>query len=417
MAELILVTVLCWIVFDPVLVITHDLNLPMGYDADRLCLIKLSCEQEGNPLYHEEDQDSAALVNALFQLTAKAATFEGVERTAPLLGYLFPGSQGNGYTFVFAAGDTIPENVGWMEFIPHTGFFETYGFRPGIGRTLEELSDYPYTGNEMVITEDLALKLFHTKDVRNCNAGDGAPGDSAEVYPIVGAIGAFKYYAPYRPLPSKFYPQTELNEEKLKKNAQILVRLKEGVNKQQFLTQFRNWMPTEMRRGNLFARRVISYEQLLDSTTNSEAMPKLRRGYLSALFFLVNLCLGVIGTFWLQTRSRREEVGVLLSFGGTPGYVIRVLLGEGVLLTLVSSLIGHAGYLTYLHFWGEGFTKSFSLNEVRYLDSSWLDTFSTHALGEAGIITAILLVVVLIGVYIPARAASRVNPVEALRDE
>jgi ABC-type antimicrobial peptide transport system permease subunit len=195
------------------------------------------------------------------------------------------------------------------------------------------------------------------------------------------------------------------------------VRLKEGVNKQQFLTQFRNWMPTEMRRGNLFARRIISYDQLLDSTTNSEAMPKLRRGYLSALFFLVNLCLGVIGTFWLQTRSRREEVGVLLSFGGTPGYVIRVLLGEGVLLTLVSSLIGHAGYLTYLHFWGEGFTKSFSLNEVRYLDSSWLDTFSTHALGEAGIITAILLVVVLIGVYIPARAASRVNPVEALRDE
>jgi ABC-type antimicrobial peptide transport system permease subunit len=33
------------------------------------------------------------------------------------------------------------------------------------------------------------------------------------------------------------------------------------------------------------------------------------------------------------------------------------------------------------------------------------------------IITVILLLVVLIGVYIPARAASRVNPVDALRDE
>jgi ABC-type antimicrobial peptide transport system permease subunit len=47
----------------------------------------------------------------------------------------------------------------------------------------------------------------------------------------------------------------------------------------------------------------------------------------------------------------------------------------------------------------------------------WLDDYTLHALGVGAIITVVLLLVVLIGVYIPARAASRVNPVEALRDE
>ena len=38
-AELILVTVLSWLMLDQVLVMTYDLNLPKGYDHDNLCVI------------------------------------------------------------------------------------------------------------------------------------------------------------------------------------------------------------------------------------------------------------------------------------------------------------------------------------------------------------------------------------------
>ena len=66
-----------------------------------------------------------------------------------------------------------------------------------------------------------------------------------------------------------------------------------------------------------------------------------------AAFFLVNLCLGVIGTFWLQTRTRREEVGVMLSFGATRSDIVRLLMGEGTVLTVVASLTGFLLYLQY----------------------------------------------------------------------
>lgn len=36
LAELILVAILSWAIFDPVLVVTYERHLPLGYDADRL---------------------------------------------------------------------------------------------------------------------------------------------------------------------------------------------------------------------------------------------------------------------------------------------------------------------------------------------------------------------------------------------
>ena len=48
-----------------------------------------------------------------------------------------------------------------------------------------------------------------------------------------------------------------------------------------------------------------------------------------ALFFFVNILLCMIGTFYLRTRKRSEEAGVMRSFGASRGFIIREMLGEG----------------------------------------------------------------------------------------
>ena len=45
MAELILVAVLSWVIFDPVIVVTYDRQRPLGYDADRLCMVSVAMLQ------------------------------------------------------------------------------------------------------------------------------------------------------------------------------------------------------------------------------------------------------------------------------------------------------------------------------------------------------------------------------------
>lgn len=132
------------------------------------------------------------------------------------------------------------------------------------------------------------------------------------------------------------------------------------------------------------------------------------------MFFLVNLCLGVAGTFWMQTRSRSEEVGVMLSFGANPRHILRMLIGEGWIQTTLATLIGCLGYFNFALKDGL-FTNAWNPGELSpdYL----INSFGWHFLLVSLLVWLILLLVVTIGVYIPARRLAAINPVEALRDE
>lgn len=412
LAELVLVSIISWVVLDPVIVVTHDRNIPSGYDADRLCMVSVKALQPSAMGYDPAAQDSATLVDSYLHLVRRAADFEGVEMTTPVLGFCYPNSQGNSNTGLVAEGDSIQVPVMQMYFMPHTRFFETYGFKPGEGWTPAELSDYNYTPDDMVLTENAAEKLFHTKNAAGKRCIKGREKDSLFVR-VVGNIGTIKAYSEWRPTPIAFRPIFALTEY-IPDYAHILIRLKKGVSMQRFLHEFRPWMVKELKQGNLFARTVSSYEQLIEEYENYSSTPIYRRNLAMALFFLVNLCLGVAGTFWLQTRTRREEVGVMLSFGATPGRIVRLLMGEGAVLTLIASAISFFIYLQYAV--KEGLHKGLCwMQSVN--DGYWVSDFTQHFLIVSGIIFLLLLAVVWVGIYLPARSISRISPTEALRDE
>ena len=57
--------------------------------------------------------------------------YPDVEQATPVLSFVYPGSQGSSTSSLLAEGDTIGHDLMYVEFLPHTHFFETYGFRPG----------------------------------------------------------------------------------------------------------------------------------------------------------------------------------------------------------------------------------------------------------------------------------------------
>ncbi len=428
LAELVLVSIISWVIGDPVIVVTHDRNIPLGYDADRLCLVSLAALQPNAPGYNVEAQDSASLVDGYLSLVRHAKGFEGVELAAPLLGFCYPNSQGNGNTSYIAEGDTVPHQIMWMQFLPHTQFFETYGFRPGTGRTPEQLSDYAYTQQDIVLTENAAHEIFGNKDAQGKRTVSYSQGDTL-YKSVVGTLGTIKPYSDWRPTSVVFIPTLSIDANDIPNYAQILIRLKEGVSMERFIHDFRPWMLKEMRRGNLFARSIRSYSDLIADRETASSAPIYRRNLAMGVFFLVNLYLGVIGTFWLQTRTRREEVGVMLSFGATPRRIICQLLGEGAVLTVLASLTGFFIYLQYAAREGlnngvnwnnspvTAWTSNFGTAAVEPLETYWISDFAQHFCIVSVIILLILLAVVLIGIYIPARSISRIPPTEALREE
>lgn len=412
LAELILVAILSWYIFDPVMVVTYERHLPLGYDADRLCMVSVGMLPQEAPGYEPQAADSASLMQTYLNLVDRARQHPDVEQATPVLSFVYPGAMGNGTSSFIAEGDSVAHTALFIEFLPHTHFFETYGFQSGKGSmSATQLSDLD-NGDYYIMTEDLLEGMFRTHIYRNQRCWKVNGTDTCYTA-VKGTVKSCKYLSDKRPVPIVFMPLQNPDIRSSLDNMRIVVRLKEGVRMERFLHDFRSWMLRQLRIGNLYARELQSYDEINAAREFSDSTVLYRRSLSIALFFLVNLCLGVIGTFWMQTRTRREEVGVMLSYGATPHRIRLLLLGEGTALTTLATFIGCFIYLQYA--FSEGLNTGSSLMEA--VTPSWVDNFGLHFFFVSLMVYVILLLVVWIGIYIPARRISSISPTEALRDE
>jgi len=109
---------------------------------------------------------------------------------------------------------------------------------------------------------------------------------------------------------------------------------------------------------------------------------------------------GIYGVMsYLVTQSTRE-IGVRIALGAQPRQVRGVVIGHGMLLAGLGAIVGVAG----------------SLALTRLLRSQLYGVTPTDAL-TLGAVTALLLLVALAACVIPARRATRVDPMVALRYE
>lgn len=412
LAELILVAILSWAIFDPVMVVTYERHLPLGYDADRLCMVSVAMLPPEASGYEPQAADSASLMQAYLNLVDRARQYPEVEQAAPILSFVYPGAMGSATSNFVAEGDSVVHSALYIEFLPHTHFFETYGFQSGEGSmSAARLSDLD-NGDYYVMTEDLLEGMFHTHTYRNQRCWE-VNGTDTLYTAVKGTVKACKYVSDWRPVPMVFMPQQHPDIRSNLDNMRIVIRLKEGVSMERFLHDFRPWMLRQLRVGNLYARGLQSYDEINAAREFSDSTALYRRNLSIALFFLINLCLGVIGTFWMQTRTRREEVGVMLSYGATPRRIRLMLLGEGTVLTTLATFIGCFIYLQYA--FSEGLNKGNSWMQA--VIPSWVDNFGLHFFLISLAVYGVLLVVVWVGIYIPARRISAISPTEALRDE
>jgi ABC-type antimicrobial peptide transport system permease subunit len=125
--------------------------------------------------------------------------------------------------------------------------------------------------------------------------------------------------------------------------------------------------------------------------------------HLSSFFGLLALalaCVGLYGLLSYEVTRRTREIGIRTALGASQRDVLRLVVGQGIALVIVGVAVGIAGSL--------GFT--------RYLQSLLYGVRPTDPATFAGVAT-LLILVALATCYIPARRATRVDPMVALRYE
>jgi ABC-type antimicrobial peptide transport system permease subunit len=145
--------------------------------------------------------------------------------------------------------------------------------------------------------------------------------------------------------------------------------------------------------------QVATLDNLITDTLNARRFSLLLLGSL-ALLALALALVGIYGVMSLAARQRTHEIGVRIALGAKGGDVLRLVMTDGLKLATVGVGLGLAG----------AFAMTRLLRTLLY-EVSATDplTFIQVAL--------LLILAAIVACYIPARRATRVDPMVALRYE
>jgi len=250
-------------------------------------------------------------------------------------------------------------------------------------------TDRPGNPDVAVLNRSAAIHLWGTRDP----VGTRFSADGGKSWiQVVGIVGDIKQYGLDKDVVDEIYVPMAQNP-----MGQASLVIKTAVE------------PMSIARGviellhgvdpNQPAARVRSLEQV---RAESVAAPRLTTNLLGlfALLALAIAATGIGGVMALAVGQRRHEIGVRMAIGARPVEILRMILGQGLALALVGVALGLFGALWL----------------TRLLQQLLFEVTPTDPLTYAGV-AGVLGLCVLVACYVPARRASRVDPIVALRVE
>jgi putative ABC transport system permease protein len=150
---------------------------------------------------------------------------------------------------------------------------------------------------------------------------------------------------------------------------------------------------------NLPVTGILSME---DVVSTSVAQPRIIMGFAGVFagFALLLSALGIYGVMAYSVSARKQEMGIRMSMGAEPGDILKLVVGQGMRLALLGAAIGTA--------------LSFGLTRLMATLLFGIRPADPFVFGAA---TLVLLFASLAACYLPARRATRVDPIIVLRYE
>ena len=154
--------------------------------------------------------------------------------------------------------------------------------------------------------------------------------------------------------------------------------------------------------GNLYLLDITPFDHLRE-ICELEDMNEWKTQLCVLGFLLLNIFLGVIGTFWFRTQQRRKEIALRLAMGSPRRGIFSYLMYEGILLLTLAVI--------------PATVIAFNIGYAELVDVGRMP-FDTGRFLSALVVTWMLMALMIVaGIWYPAYGAMRVHPAKALHDE
>ncbi len=357
-----------------------------GFRAERVLAAQASLPQ---PAYRERNQISAFYQQLMEQL----GNLPGVESASMASRLPLGGGRGGDPFSIegrpYDSASKTPQVVNSQVAGPN--YFRTMGIPLLTGRDFTE-RDAESGLPVVIINETMARGFWHNEDPLGKRIVLGAPRPGAAWLTIAGVVGDVKNASlDVAPLPQMYVPHSQNPS----RSMTLVVRT--AASPMAMVALVRSAVAAIDKNQPIYD--VITMEQRLSA---SVAQPRFQSTLLG-VFAGIALLLATVGIYGVVAHGvarRTREIGIRMALGAQRWDVLRLVIGE----SMGPALIGLAA----------GVAATFALG--RALGSLLYEVTPTDPATLAGA-SLLLLGAALVACYLPARRATRIEPMSALRQE
>jgi putative ABC transport system permease protein len=375
------------------------LSIDYGFRTENVVSLNLSLPDTAN------DADKARRVRLMDEILVRLRRVPGVESVGasnelPLANGLY-----NGTFIMMNPGDSIrnyedfgrlvrdPSRTGEAEFgVATEGFFQTLGIPLIRGRLFDD-RDVMSAPHVAVISRSLADSKWPKEDPIGKTIEFGNMDNDLRVLTIIGIVGDIRNNLLEQPPTPTVYVNYNQRPQKAT-NLYVVVRTTSAPGDVYSATReiIHNLVPDA-------PPQFSTFSQVFSNSLSTQHFNLILIGAFAGTALLLAMA-GIYGVMAYTVEQRTREFGVRMALGAQPGDVLGLVLRQGIITIGIGVAAGICGAIAL----------------TRLMQSMLYHTSTTDPITFTGV-AVLLTFVALLASYLPARRATRVDPVIALRYE
>ena len=356
-----------------------------GFDVRNVLAMQISLP----PSKYAEDWRRRAFAQ---QLIERVKALPGVESAAEVTPLPLSGD-GRQAPFIIEGAPVVASNqIPFADLASVSpGYFETMGIKLLRGRYFTG-QDKEDGAQVAIIDESMARRFWPNEDPIGKRLKIGPADPNSPWLQIVGVVGHLKNYGVaeesriqmFRP-----YPQVPFN--------QISIVVRTSRDPAALMGAVRGEVAGIDQDQPVYNVRTM--EDLLATTL----APRRLVVFLLGAFALLALVLGAIGVYSVLAYSvteRKREIGIRMALGAQQSSILKLVMRQGLSLVLIGMIVGLAGIYVFKQVVANLLFELTATDPISYISS-----------------LVVLATVAILACYLPARKATKVDPMVALRQE